>query len=99
VTNYVLVDEWAQNCPAIVLFASGGQIVIQEMESAVVQGRELISIAGSGRTTDAVLAARAGQLSDDPRIVEIANAGRITAFDINRDPAELRELIRRKLFQ
>jgi hypothetical protein len=97
-TMYALIDELARNCPVVVVFAGGGQIVIQEMESAVVQGRELILIAGSGRTTDAVLAARAGQASDDPRLLEIAQAGRITAFDINRDPTELREIIRRKLF-
>jgi SLOG in TRPM, prokaryote len=81
-----------------VVFAGDGQILIQEMEAAVVQGREMILLAGSGRTTDAVLAARAGQATDNPRIVEIANASRITGFEINRDPAELREIIRRKLF-
>ena len=94
---YALVDELARDCPSVVVFAGGGQIVIQEMEAALVQGREMILIAGSGRTTDAVLAARAGNFGDDQRIEEIARGGLITAFDLNRDPAEFRELVRQKL--
>ena len=96
---YALADALARNAPTITVFAGGGQIVIQEMEVSVAQGRGMILLAGSGRATDAVLATRAGQLSDDPRIEEIAHAGRITAFDINQNPAELRALVRHKLFQ
>jgi hypothetical protein len=95
---YALATQLARAAPTITIFAGGGQIAIQEMEVNAAQGREMILLAGSGRATDAVLAARAGQVDDDPRIAEIASGGQITAFDINRDPAELRQLVRQKLY-
>ncbi len=98
-TMYALIDVLAQECPSIAVFAGGGQIVIQEMKATVVQGREMILLAGSGRTADRVLAARLGQPTDDPRLLEIAQVGKITSFDINQDPAALRDLVRRSLFQ
>lgn len=98
-TMYALIDVLAQECSSIAVFAGGGQIVIQEMKATVVQGREMILLAGSGRTTDRVLAARLGQPTDDPRLLEIAQVGKITSFDINQDPTALRDLVRRSLFQ
>ena len=67
------------------------------MEVNVEQGREMILLAGSGRATDAVLAARAGQPVDDPRLLRIAQMGEIVPFDIEQDFSLLDDLIRRSL--
>ena len=62
------------------------------------RGRTMILPAGSGRATDAVLAARAGRPVKDTRLVEIARTGKITAWNIHGDPASLRELVQMLLF-
>lgn len=79
--------------PALAVFAGGGAITIREMQMNVAQGRPMLLLAGSGRATDAVLAARAGQPAGDSRIQEIAHQGAITAWSIEHDPASLRALI------
>jgi hypothetical protein len=93
-TMYALVAELAQHCASVAVFAGGGEIVKQEMEANIDQGRPMILLAGSGRTTDAVLAARAGQQPDDRRLALIAQAGNIIPFDIQQEPAALRDLLR-----
>lgn len=93
---YALVDELAQHCHSVAVFAGGGQIVIREMLANVVQGRDMILLAGSGRTTDAVLAARINRSSDNDHLM-IAQRGKIIQFDIRHDPAALRDLLRATL--
>ena len=78
----------------MVIFASGGEIAIHEMLANVAQQRPMILLAGSGRVTDAVLAARDGQVPDDPRIAQIAQLGKILPHDISSPPSLLSELIR-----
>jgi hypothetical protein len=94
---YALVHELAQHCPSVAVFAGGGEIVKQEMEVNVKQGRTMILLGGSGRATDAVLAARDGRDTHDPRLVAIAQKGNIVPFDMQQEPAALRDLIRRSL--
>lgn len=93
-TMYALVAWLARDRPSAAIFASGGEIVIHEMQANVRQGRTMILLAGSGRATDAVLAARAGQPASDPRLAEIARRGTIIAFDIRQDAAALSDLLR-----
>jgi hypothetical protein len=69
------------------------------MEANVAQGRMMILLAGSGRTSDAVLVARAGQETNDPRLATIARKGIILPFDIQQEPAALCDLIRQALFR
>lgn len=94
---YALVDELTQHCRSAAVFAGGGQIVIREMQANVIRGRDMLLLAGSGRTTDAVLAARNEQTSNNDELTMIARRGKITAFDIRCDPGTLRELLRRTL--
>lgn len=96
-TMYTLAAALAQRRPSVTLFAGGGEIMLQEMQANVRQGRDMILLAGSGRNTDAVLAVRQGQRAEDERLVEIAEQGRITPFAIDQDPRALHELIRRSL--
>ncbi len=96
-TLYALAAELGKVCPSVAVFASGGEITIREMQANVVQGRQMVLLAGSGRATDAVLAARAGQSADDPRVNEIAQKGRILAFELTKEPSALADLLRRLL--
>lgn len=97
-TMYDLAAELSAGCPSIAVFAGGGEIARREMEANLRQGREMILLAGSGRSTDAVLQALDGQAGGDERAAAIAQQGKITPFPIDRPPHELGELIRHKLF-
>jgi hypothetical protein len=94
-TMYDLAAALSHACPSLAVFASGGEITIHEMQANVRQNRPMILLAGSGRNTDAVLAARTGQAADDPRVAEIARAGNIIPFNLNAEPQALHALIRR----
>ena len=91
---YALAATLSNACPSVAIFAGGGEVAIHEMLANVVEQRQMILLAGSGRVTDAVLAARDGQLPDDPRIAQIAQLGKITAHEVSLTPSSLSELIR-----
>ena len=95
---YALIDTLAQDCPSVAVYAGGGQIVLREMEANSAQGRRMILLAGSGRSTDAVLQAWSGKHPDDSRIQTIARSGDILPFDINEEPAAFHALLFRSLF-
>ena len=57
----------------------------------------MIFLAGSGRATDAVLAARRGEPQADVRLHEIATQGQIFPHPISEPPATLANVIRRAL--
>ena len=86
-TMYSVVQALSQDCSSIAVFAGGGDVTLREMRANVEQGREMILIAGSGRSTDAVLDIRAGATSSDPVLEEIAAKGRIVCFEIDESPA------------
>jgi hypothetical protein len=94
---YALISTLTQACPSIAVFASGGEICIREMQMNVAQDRQMILLAGSGRATDDVLAARDGQPVDDARLPKIAQEGRIFSWPIAEKPAKLAALLRRAL--
>lgn len=94
-TMYALAAELGRRCSSVAIFAGGGEITIHEMQMSVVLGWPLVLLAGSGRATDQVLAARSGLSVDDPRLVEIARQGAIFPFDLNEPPAVLHALLRR----
>lgn len=92
-TMYDLAVALDAHCRSVAVFAGGGEIVIHEMLANVAQSRPMILLAGSGRTTDAVLAARYNA-ADDPRIARIAHGGNIIAHDITLAPTALHRLVR-----
>jgi hypothetical protein len=96
---YRLANEFSKRCQSISLFAGGGKITKQEMQCNVEQGREMILLAGSGRSTDAVLNAMNGYPVDDKIIKEIARLGKIIPFDAGKKPSELVDLIYCVLFR
>ena len=69
------------------------------MQAAVAQGRRIICLAGSGRTTDEVLAALQGKGIEDERLQTIVEQGNIMAFPIADGAKAFRALIRQLLFE
>lgn len=97
-TMYALATTLAEGVPSVAVFAGGGNICIEEMQKNVVQGREMVLLAGSGRATDAVISARQGRTADDDRIATIAEQGRIRTVDIAGGAAAVRAALREALF-
>ncbi len=97
-TMYALAGELSESCPSLAVYAGGGNVAGNEMQANVNQGRQMILIDGSGRKTDAVLAARRGGALDDESVQQIAAKGRIVPFDIHAEPQALAGLIRNLLF-
>jgi hypothetical protein len=93
-TMYSVVQALSQDCPSIAIFAGGGDVTLREMRTNVEQGREMILIAGSGRSTDAVLDIRAGAPSSDQPLQETASKGRIARFEIDGSPEQFLRLLK-----
>jgi hypothetical protein len=94
---YDLAAAISRTCPSLAIFAGGGEITINEMRYNVLQKRELILIAGSKRSTDAVIAAHAGDDAVEDRLKQIASAGRITVFGAHQPATDLAALVRSRL--
>lgn len=92
-TMYSVVQSLSQDCASIAVFAGGGNVTLREMRANVEQGREMILIAGSGRSTDAVLDIHAGSTSSVQALQEIASKGRIVRFEIERGPEQFTRLL------
>lgn len=96
-TMYRLAAARASRCPSVALFAGGGRVTLSEMLENVRQNREMIFIAGSQGSTDAVIAADDGVPISDQRIRQITREGRVTVFSAEQPPAELAILIGNRL--
>jgi hypothetical protein len=97
-TMYALAAALARDCPSLAVFAGGGEIALREMQANVTQGRTMLLLAGSGRNTDAVLAAAAGEPSGKADLDAVARYPGIVPAGVEDDPAQLRATVRRLLF-
>jgi len=97
-TMYALAAALARDCPSLAVFAGGGAIALREMQANVAQGRTLLLLAGSGRNTDAVLAAAGGEPSGNADLDAVARYPGIMLAAIEDDPAQVRATVRRLLF-
>jgi hypothetical protein len=97
-TMYALVAALARDCPSLAVFAGGGEITLREMQANVAQGRAMLLLAGSGRNTDAVLDAVAGEPSANTDLDAVARSPGIVPVSIEDDPTQLRATVRRLLF-
>lgn len=96
---YALAEALSRDVPSVAVFAGGGNICIEEMQKNVAQGRVMVLLAGSGRATDAVIAAARGRTADDRRIAAIAEQGRIRVVDIAAGDAAVHAALRDTLFE
>lgn len=112
-THFVIVpgDEWgaespwivktasvlAGTAPSITVLINGGQIAYSDVERSVQAGRDVVVIAGSGRTADVIADAVAGALGDE-RASALAQSGLIRSVS-GDDPAALAEVLTAALGQ
>jgi hypothetical protein len=97
-TMYALAAALANDCPSLAVFAGGGEIALREMQANIAQGRTMLLLAGSGRNTDAVLAAAAGEPSGNPGVDAVARYPGIVPLPIEDDPSRVRAAVRCLLF-
>lgn len=66
-----VADAVAQDHPSATVVVNGGEITYADAAASLSRGRPVIVLAGTGRTADAIAAARSGQPAD-PRAMQIA---------------------------
>jgi hypothetical protein len=66
-----VADVIASGKPSVTLLVNGGEIAYEDVSGSLERGRPLVVLAGTGRTADAIAAARRG-VDSDPRAAEIA---------------------------
>jgi len=91
-----LAAALSEGVPSLALLANGGTVAREEVRHNVRQGREIVVIQGSGRLADAIAAALRSETEPDGDLAALAQAGRITLFDIAAGPEALAALIRGK---
>lgn len=95
---YRLAASLAKSCPSISVFAGGGRISLTEMAQNVSQDREMILLAGSEGSTDAVVEAFLGIPAADENVKQIIRDGRVTPFSIKQPVHRFIALLRNRLF-
>jgi len=95
---YELAQALAVECQSLAVFAGGGLVTRTEMLKNVEQNREMILLAGSQGSTDAVVAARSGEPTTEADIQRISREGRLTIFALEDEPVSLANLIYSRLF-
>lgn len=66
-----VADVIADGFPSVTVVVNGGEITFDDVARSLDRGRQVVVLAGTGRTADAIAAARSGQ-GGDPRAVRIA---------------------------
>jgi hypothetical protein len=93
---YSLAATLGSDCPSLAIFAGGGPITLAEMQANVEQHREMVLIAGSKGSSDAVVAAYLGAPTTAD-IMRIIRRGRVTVFPIDQPPEALSRLLSSRL--
>jgi hypothetical protein len=97
-TMFALAQALTTKAPSVAAIAGGGSISRNEALDNTRQRRPIIVLSGSGRFADelsAVVRGKAQPTKDD--VVEIANNGDISLFDIHQPPEQLAALVRQLL--
>ncbi len=77
--------------PSVTVLINGGQIAYTDVAESLGRGRPVVVLAGSGRTADAIAAARAGNDVDD-RAVRIAASPLTSVIEVG-DPGAVADAI------
>jgi hypothetical protein len=97
-TMLALADALSAGSPSVALLAGGGSVARQEVVGDVRAGREVVALTGSGRLADELATLVRGEaMPSDPATEQIVRSRRLTLFDVDRPPAELANLIGRRL--
>jgi hypothetical protein len=98
-TIYAIAETLGEQVPSVALVVNGGPIVYDEVLRNVTQGRELIVCKGSGRVADAIASVLEKSPTDDPRVAEIVQQGKIVLFDVAEGPDRLAKMIQQRLWR
>jgi hypothetical protein len=97
-TMLALADALSAGSPSVALLAGGGAVARQEVMGDVRAGREVVALAGTGRLADELATLARGEAKpSDAAADEIVRSQRLTLFDMDRPPAELANLLGRRL--
>lgn len=80
----------AGDAPSLTVLVDGGEITYADATASVTIGRQVLAIAGSGRTADALAAAVRGEPSEEPALA-LAASGLVHAIDLREDSVEVIE--------
>ncbi|ASC71381.1 hypothetical protein XM38_023330 [Halomicronema hongdechloris C2206] len=87
----------AADLPSVTVLINGGEVTWQDAANSVVQQRPVIVIRGSGRTADAIAQVLKGGPASDDRVHSLVESGLLRAIDLDTDPAQLEQILRRLL--
>jgi hypothetical protein len=97
-TMLALADVLSAGSPSIALLAGGGAVARQEVMGDIRAGREVVALAGTGRLADELATLARGEAKPSDAVAgQIVRSQRVTLFDVDRPPAELADLLRRRL--
>ena len=80
-----VADAIAAGRASLTMVVNGGEITYDDVARSIARGRPVVVLAGTGRTADAIAAARAGR-DTDPRAAELAVSTLTRVVPVN-DPA------------
>ncbi|MBE7385343.1 MAG: hypothetical protein F6J95_028580 [Leptolyngbya sp. SIO1E4] len=84
---------------SMTVLINGGSITWQDARASVNAGREIVIMAGSGRTADVMVKALAGKGIDDPRMKPLLSSGLLSAVDLEDNPAHLKAALKTLLLE
>jgi SLOG in TRPM, prokaryote len=104
---YQVFARLAEGRPSVAVVANGGSVTFDEVAQNIAQGREMIVVAGSGRTADALLSVlerrdpaeeEAARLRERAQDIGVAkNRALVTRFPLSEGPTALADLLAAKL--
>lgn len=89
-------DVLAGSSPSVTVLINGGEIAYQDVALSLQHRRQVILVAGSGRTTD-VIVQRLQDAGIEPGRQQAANTGFFTVSQMEQGPADLTSQIKRSL--
>lgn len=84
---------------SITILINGGSVTWQDAYASVRAGRELMIMAGSGRTADIMVSALQGQDMDDTRMHPLLSSGLLSSVNLETSAENLKEAIKALLFE
>lgn len=82
---------------SVTILINGGSVTWQDACASVDEGREIVVMAGSGRTADIMVNALNGKTVEDPRMGHLLSSGLMSSIGLEDSPAALKAAIRELL--
>jgi hypothetical protein len=92
-----LADHLSGNSPSLALLVNGGEIALEDVESSVKRGREIIVVRGSGRLADEIAEALLHVDEAREAVKAIVENGRLTLIDLSDSANKIAETLNQRL--